>query len=220
MAIGALFDWDGVIIDSALQHERSWEALAAEAGRPLPADHFVRGFGLKNERIIPGILGWTSDPAEVRQLSLRKEALYRELVARDGVVPLPGVREFLALLAEAGVPCAVGSSTHRENIETIIRVAGLGGFFKTIVAAEDVSHGKPDPEVFLKGAERLGLPPGRCVVFEDAVAGLQAARAGGMRAVGVATTHPPEGLAGHADRIVRRLDELDVAALMALVEGV
>lgn len=219
MEIGALFDWDGVIIDSARQHERSWELLAGEERLPLPADHFKRGFGMKNERIIPGFLGWAGDAAEVHRLSLRKEALYRDLVAREGVEPLPGVLEFLDRLKQAGVPCAVGSSTHRENIELIIRIAGIDGFFRTIVAAEDVSHGKPDPEVFLKGAGRIGVPPGRCVVFEDALAGLQAARAGGMRAVGVATTHAAEGMEGLADRVVRRLDELDVAALVSLVEG-
>lgn len=219
MDIGALFDWDGVIIDSAAQHERSWELLAREEGRPLPTDHFKRGFGMKNERIFPGILGWTEDPEEIGRMSNRKEALYRELIVRDGVTPLPGVREFLGRLRDGGVPCAVGSSTHRENIETIFRVTGLGGFFAAVVAAQDVSHGKPDPEVFLKGAERIGVPPERCVVFEDAFAGLQAARAGGMRSVGVATTHTPDLLEGRADRIVRRLDELDVAALVALVEG-
>jgi len=219
MEIGAIFDWDGVIIDSAHQHEQSWESLAAEEGLPLPADHFKRGFGLKNERIFPGILGWTSDPKEIHRMSMRKEALYREFVVKDGVEPLPGVREFLARLVAAGVPCAVGSSTHRENIETIIRIAGLDRIFAAIVTAEDVSHGKPDPEVFLKGAGRIGVPPSQCVVFEDAFAGLEAARAGGMRSVGVATTHTPEMLEGRADRIVRRLDELDVAALVSLVEG-
>lgn len=219
MQIGALFDWDGVIIDSAAQHEQSWEWVAKLEGLPLVEDHFKRGFGLKNERIIPGILKWTDDPAEISRLSNRKEELYRELVVRDGVAPLPGVREFLTGLRAGGVPCAVGSSTHRANIETIFRITGLGEFFLAVVAAQDVSHGKPDPEVFLKGAERIGVPPARCIVFEDAFAGLQAARAGGMKCVGVATTHRPELLAGKADRIVHRLDELDVAALVALVDG-
>ena len=219
MRIGALFDWDGVIIDSAAQHEQSWDLLAAEIGKPLPPGHFKKGFGLKNERIIPGILGWTDDPAEVARLSNRKEELYRELVIRDGVTPLRGVEAFLERLKAGGVPCAIGSSTHRENIETILRITGLGPCFRAVVAAGDVSHGKPDPEVFLKCAERIETEPARCVVFEDAFAGLQAARAGGMKSVAVATTHPPELLEGRADRIVRRLDELDVAALAGLVEG-
>jgi HAD superfamily hydrolase (TIGR01509 family) len=218
MLIGALFDWDGVIIDSARQHAESWERLAAEEGRVLPENHFRLGFGMKNERIIPDLLGWTNDPAEIRRLSLRKEALYREIVVAEGTVALPGVREFLDRLLEAGVPCAIGSSTHRENIATILGVIGLADRFACVVTAEDVGQGKPDPEVFLKSAAGIRREPAQCVVFEDAIAGLEAARRGGMRAIGVATTHPASAL-GLADRVVRRLDELAVADLVALVHG-
>lgn len=218
MGIGALFDWDGVIIDSARQHAESWERLAREERRALPENHFKIGFGMKNERIIPGLLRWTDDPAEIRRLSLRKEALYREIVVAEGTAPLPGVREFLDRLADAGVPCAIGSSTHRENIDTILALIGLGDRFAHIVTAEDVGHGKPDPEVFLKGAAGIGREPAECIVFEDAITGLEAARRGGMRAVGVATTHPAGSL-GLADRVVHRLDELTVADLVALVHG-
>lgn len=217
MNLGALFDWDGVIIDSAAQHEQSWERLAREEQRPLPEGHFKKGFGRKNEVIIPDILGWTRDDAEVHRLSLRKEELYRVLLVEQGVKPLPGVREFLQRLREAGVPCAVGSSTHRANINTIMRTTGIGEFFQAIVSAEDVKAGKPDPAVFLKGAQLVQREPRRCVVFEDAVAGLQAARAGGMKAVGVATTHSAAGIEAWADRVVGRLDELSVADLVALV---
>lgn len=218
MEIGALFDWDGVIIDSARPHELSWERLAAEERKTLPADHFKIGFGRKNEWIIPELLRWTdaANAAEIRRLSLRKEALYREIIVEQGIEPLPGVREFLARLHAAGVPCAVGSSTHRANIDTIIGIMGFAGIFQHLVTAEDVKAGKPDPEVFLKGAAAIGRDPRRCVVFEDALAGLQAARAGGMKAVAVATTHPVTGLEGWADRVVVRLDELSVAELRDL----
>jgi HAD superfamily hydrolase (TIGR01509 family) len=204
---GALFDWDGVIIDSSSHHEESWERLAVEVGKPLPPGHFRQGFGRKNEFIIPELLGWTKDQAEIRQLSLRKEALYRVVVAERGVEALPGVTTWLERLRDAGVPCAIGSSTHRANIELSLEMIGIIRFFDAIVTAEDVSHGKPDPEVFLTGAARLNRPPEKCVVFEDALVGIAAARAGGMRVVAVATTHPPEELTA-ADRVVRRLDEL------------
>lgn len=210
----AIFDWDGVILDSSRQHEESWELLAREQGLALPPDFFRRSFGMKNERIIPELLGWTRDPQRVRELGERKEALYRELIRREGVQPLPGVREWLQTLRAAGVPCAVGSSTPRENIDCVMDALGLRDFFCAIVAGQDVTHGKPHPEVFLRAAERLGLPPARCVVFEDAHVGLEAARAAGMKVVGVATTHPPESLRD-ADRVVRRLDELSLGEISA-----
>ncbi len=216
MEFGAIFDWDGVIIDSSAQHERSWELLADEIGKALPEGHFKRGFGKKNERIIPE-LGWATEAAEIHRLGLRKEELYRELVRRDGVSPLRGARELLMMLREAGIPCAVGSSTHRENIETICEITGLRSFFAVMVTAEDVSHGKPDPEVFLKGAEKLGVAPGRCIVFEDALVGLEAARAGGMKSVGVATTEGIEVLEGRADLAVESLAFLTMADLEGLL---
>jgi beta-phosphoglucomutase family hydrolase len=210
----ALFDWDGVIIDSSAHHEESWERLAREVGKPLPPDHFKQGFGRKNEVIIPTILGWTDDPEEIRRFSLRKEELYREVVAAWGLHALPGVRIWLERLRAAGVPCAIGSSTHRANIDLSLGLIGLGEFFRAIVTAEDVSHGKPDPEVFLTAAARLGYPPERCVVFEDAHVGIAAARAGGMKVVALATTNPIAEL-GAADCAVHRLDELTPERLAA-----
>ena len=214
--LGVIFDWDGVIIDSSRQHEISWERLAAEEGRTLPVGHFKAGFGKKNEWIIPELLGWTRDPAEIHRLSLRKEAIYRDVVVERGLAALPGVREFLERLRDAGVPCCIGSSTHRENITTILGVLGFADLFGGMVTAEDVTQGKPHPDVFLKAAAKIGRAPECCVVFEDAFAGIEAARAGGMKAVGVATTHPAAELAGRVDRVVHRLDELSVEDLAAL----
>src|ERR1700736_4665439 len=139
--IGAIFDWDGVIIDSSSHHEESWERLAKETGYQLPADHFKKGFGMKDELIIPNLLHWTSDPAEVNRLSLRKETLYREIVVEWGLKPLPGVVAWLDQLRHAGISCAIGSSTHRLNIETGLALIGLKERFHAIITAEDVSHG-------------------------------------------------------------------------------
>jgi HAD superfamily hydrolase (TIGR01509 family) len=206
---GAIFDWDGVVIDSSSQHEESWERLAREIAKPLPEGHFKRGFGMKNEFIIPEQLHWSSDPAEIQRLSLRKEALYREIVKERGLSPLPGVREWLQRLADAGVPCAIASSTHRLNITTALEIIHIAGFFKAIVSAEDVTHGKPAPDVFLKAAAKIDREPRMCVVFEDAHVGIQAAHNAGMKVVAVATTNPL-GTLGAADLAVERLDQLDV----------
>jgi len=209
---GAIFDWDGVVINSAAQHEISWDRLAKECGKTLPENHFKRGFGMKNEVIIAEVLHWTAAPVEIRILSLRKEAIYRDVVREQGMTALPGVEPWLRTLRDEGIPCIIASSTHRENITTTLAVLGLEEFFAAIVSGEDVQRGKPDPEVFLAAAQRLGVEPGDAVVFEDALVGIAAAIAAGMRVAAVATTEPKEKLA-HADWIVDRLDELSVAQL-------
>jgi beta-phosphoglucomutase family hydrolase len=216
MKIGAIFDWDGVIIDSRVQHEKSWERLAAEEKRVLPEGHFLRGFGMKNDRIIPEVLRWTTDPAEIERVARRKEEIYREIVKEDGISALPGVRALLEQLLDAGIPCVIGSSTERRNIEAVLDLIGLRSFFPKIVSADDATHGKPHPEIFLKAAEKIAIPPEESVVFEDTHVGIEAARAGGMKVVGVATTHPRKELQ-QADRVVARLDELTPADLQALV---
>lgn len=213
---GVLFDWDGVVIDSSSQHERSWELLALEEGLELPPGHFRLGFGKKNEVIIPA-LGWGADADVVRRLAERKEELYRGLVADEGVVVLPGSRELLDALVAARVPRSVGSSTPRENLKALFAVTGLDACFDAVVCGDDVSVGKPDPEVFLKAAALLSLPPERCIVVEDAFAGIEAARRGGMKVVGVATTNPLDSL-GCCDLAVNSLEELTPRLLEALLD--
>jgi beta-phosphoglucomutase family hydrolase len=215
MNMGIIFDWDGVIIDSSCYHKESWERLALEKGRKLPPGHFKKGFGMKNELIIPEILGWTNEPREINQLSLRKEQLYREIMEKKGIMPLPGVREFLSLLHRKNVTCAIGSSTHKENISLALRLLKFERYFSAVISAEDVDHGKPNPQVFLKAAERIGIHPAKCIVFEDALVGIRAARAGNMKVVAVATTNPVSRLS-EADRIVKRMDMLTIEDLVAI----
>jgi len=203
----AVFDWDGVILDSSRHHEQSWERLAEEEGKILPAGHFLRGFGRRNVEIMRDLLHWSDDLGEIQRLSLRKEELYREVVQNWGIQALPGVRTWMERLWEARIPCAIGSSTEQKNVRLGLRLLDLESFFQAAVTAEHVQKGKPAPDVFLQAAEKLGIEPRRCVVFEDAPSGVEAARAAGMRVVGVTTTHPGGHLEG-VDREVARLDEL------------
>jgi beta-phosphoglucomutase family hydrolase len=221
MNIGALFDWDGVIIDSHAQHEESWEAMARELGRPLRPGFFKTTFGMRNDRIIPGYTDWArpDDVEGISALGERKEALYREIIRRDGIQPLPGVIELLDELNDAGIPCAVASSTSLENIRTIMAITGLEKRFQAICAEKDVKNGKPDPEIFLKAAEKISRDPRRCVVFEDAHVGVEAGRAAGAKVIAVTTTHPAETFAGLADRVVGSLSEVSVDDVRALVGG-
>lgn len=213
---GAIFDWDGVVIDSGKLHEQSWRRLAEELGKSIAPDSFIRGFGMKSGRIIEEIHGWTKDPAEIARLTNRKEALYREILKRSEIAALPGAAEWLARLREAGVPCAVASSTQRLNIDAVLTRFGLQEAFCAIVSAEDVFHGKPHPEVFLKAAERLEIAPEGCVVFEDAHVGIEAGHAAGMKVVAVTTTHRADEL-GAADLVVSQLDDLTIEQVASLI---
>ena len=186
---GVIFDWDGVVIDSSAEHERSWEILSEEISRPLPEGHFKRGFGKKNEVIIPEILGWAKDPAEISKLAERKETIYRELVRDRGVQILPGARELLAALRSEKIPRAIGSSTPRQNLEAIFSATGLGEFFDAVACGDDVANGKPAPDVFLLAAQMLAQAPADCLVIEDAHAGIEAAHRAGIPVLAVATTN-------------------------------
>lgn len=219
--IGIVFDLDGVLIDSHDQHERSWFLLAEEVGKPLTKEQFKESFGMRNVMCIPHVFRWTGpdDEATIHELGERKEALYRELLAADGIEPLSGVVGLLESLAAAGVPVSLGSSTSRKNIEVCFAATGLGRFFgPNYTGAEDVSRGKPHPDVFLEAARKIGRAPDRCVVLEDAHVGIEAALAAGMRALAVATTHPKSSFEGTgAARVVDSLEEVDAEALRALL---
>lgn len=214
----AIFDWDGVIIDSSTAHRESWERLAREAGRSMPAGYFERGFGMKSRRIIREVLGWEVDDATLEQLDWRKENLYREVIRERGVTPLPGVVEWLRRLEAAGIPRVIATSTHSRNVACAMEILKLDRFFQGLVSGENVTHGKPDPEVFLLAAKKIGATPARSVVFEDAHVGIEAARNAGMRVIGVATTHPAETLRD-ADRVVSRLDEVEVDEIGGWFKG-
>lgn len=213
-----IFDFDGVVIDSHLAHEQSWFALADELSQPMTRETFVSTFGQRNESILP-LLGWAAegDLETIQRLGDRKEELYRAILRAEGIEPLPGVVALLGDLKQQGIPCAIGTSTPRANVECVLELTGLGGFFQDVAASEDVSRGKPDPEVFLKAAAKLGAEPSCSVVIEDAHVGIRAAKSAGMKSVAVTTTHPAASLAEEApDRIVATLEAVDVRYLREL----
>ncbi len=206
----ALWDVDGVIIDSAEQHRQSWEALAREQGLPYSDEAFWAGFGMRNSDAI-ALMFDVRKPERVQALAGRKEEIYREFLRREATA-LPGARELLAQLHAAGYRQALGSSAPVANIETIIGLLGIGPSLDGFVSGEHVAHGKPAPDIFLACAALVGAAPERCVVFEDAPAGVAAARAGGMRCIGVRRAGQPDapGLEA-ADRVVDSLRDLTVS---------
>jgi beta-phosphoglucomutase len=213
-----IWDVDGTLVDTVEQHFRAWQRLAEEVGMPFTRADFAATFGMRNPEIIRRLFYPNAD-ARCRELGNRKEDLYRASVREEGVRLLPGAARLLASFTAAGWPQAVGSSAPPGNLDLLLGVTGTRGYFAAVVTGDDVARGKPDPEVFLAAAAKLGIEPGRCVVFEDAIAGVAAAKAGGMACVAVTFVghHPADTLrAAGADLVVGSLDDVrveDVAGL-------
>ena len=209
-----IFDLDGVIVDTAVYHFKAWKRLANELGFDFTEEQNEQLKGVSRVRSLQLILGWggvTKTEAEQTALATRKNEWYVEMISK--MKPnevLPGAREFLETCRAAGIKTALGSAS--KNSGTILQNVGITGLFDAIVDGNHVTEPKPNPEVFLKGAEALGVLPAECVVFEDAIAGIEAARNGGMKAVGIGL---PQVLT-EADMVVSGLDKMTLEMLEEL----
>jgi beta-phosphoglucomutase len=212
--IGAvLWDLDGTLIDSEQYHWLAWRDTMAAEGVPLTHPQFLKTFGLRNDAIIPQwIPGATNE--QIDRIADDKERLYRRLVREGGLAPLPGAAEWTQRLSNEGWRQAIASSAPRENIDAVLAVIGLGSVFQAVVSAEDVTLGKPDPQVFLTAASRLSSAPARSIVVEDAPAGVEAARRAGMPSIGVSRN----GTRLPADLAVESLADLPPDAFSRLLK--
>lgn len=213
MIKAVLWDMDGTLVDSLGHHWTAWRDVAAAEGFDLSYDTFVSTLGKRNDEIALEWFGPGMPEQERTRVSLDKEALYREYVRAAGIEPLPGVMDWLTRLRKAGWKQAIATSAPRLNEEAVVEALGLAPWFDARVAAEDVARGKPFPDVFLTAAARLGVPPTHAIVVEDAVAGIQAGRAAGMKTIGVSPHGPLDG----ADLWVRSLTELPPDVFDALL---
>ena len=214
-----IWDMDGTLVDTAELHFQAWRQTAAAMGKPFSRADFAATFGKRNPEIIRQLYGATYSDAEIADWGFRKEEHYKS-VARKGVELLPGVRPLLEGLYALGFKQAIGSSAPRGNLDLITAITRTQDFFETVVSMEDTQRGKPDPQVFLVAAERMAVPPGRCLVMEDAVAGVQAAKSGGMKCIGVAFVghHPIAALkCAGADLVVKTLEEVTVRTVQGLL---
>jgi beta-phosphoglucomutase len=209
----ALWDVDGTLIDSREYHWLSWQGALAAEDFPVTRGQFEQTFGRRNDEILREYFPSYSTE-DIARVGDAKEVAYRALVRERGIELLPGVRPWLDKLKEEGWLQAVASSAPRENLDAIIAALGLEDYFAAIAAAEDVTEGKPDPQVFLAAAAKLGVEPSSCVVVEDAPAGTEAARRARMRCVGVLSSHGELT----ADIVVRTLEELPADAFDKLLE--
>jgi beta-phosphoglucomutase len=213
-ARAVLWDMDGTLIDSEQLHWISWRETMANEGIAITREQFLASFGQRNDSILPRWLGASATPERIEKIANAKEELYRSLVRETGMSPLPGVASWLHRLHEQGWLQAIASAAPRANIEVILEALSATHFFQGIVSAEDVHKGKPDPEVYLTAAARVGAVPNRCIVVEDTVAGIEGARRAGMRSIGVSHNgnHLP------ADVVVKSLDLLEADAFDTLLQ--
>ena len=208
-----IWDLDGVVIDSEEDHKKAWQRLARETGKEFSDEQFAATFGWRNDAIVPTVWGTVSQE-ELQELADRKETYYRDYV-RETAAFLPGSQELMSTLHEAGYPQALGSSAPTANIALVKEVLGLERYINAFVSGETVPHGKPAPDIFLKAAKELGIEPKRCLVIEDAVAGVAAARAGGMYSIAVAYGRELPGLQV-ATLVVKDLTDVNVKRIQHL----
>ena len=207
-----LWDLDGTLVDSGDYHWRAWRDTMRGEGVELTYQQFLDSFGQKNDRILTAWMGSAATHEVIRRVGDAKEALYRTLAVEEGLAPLPGAAAWVERLHAAGWRQAIASSAPKENVRVMLDVLNLDRYFDAIVSAEDVTAGKPDPQVFVAAAAKLQTPAASAVVVEDAAAGIEAAKRAGMRCVGVSTTAVLP-----ADVFVRSLEDLDSDAFEKLI---
>jgi beta-phosphoglucomutase len=208
-----IWDVDGTLIDSAEYHWLAWRDTLAAERFELTRERFQASFGQRNDTVLRGYFGEGITAADTARIAHAKEERYRDLMRTGGIQPLPGVDRWLDQLKAGGWRQAIASSAPRENLGAILIALGREGFFDAVVSAEEIEHGKPAPDIFLRAAEKIGTPPARCIVVEDAPAGVEGARRAGMRCIGVLTSH--DRLA--ADLVVPSLEALPVDAWLTLL---
>jgi beta-phosphoglucomutase len=209
-----IFDLDGVIVDTAVYHYQAWKRLANSLGFDFTEHDNEQLKGVSRVRSLEIILelgGVTKTPAEQEQLATQKNEWYVEMISHmkpDEI--LPGAKEFVQACRDAGIKTALGSAS--KNSMMILDKIGMTNLFDAIIDGNKVTKAKPDPEVFLKGADELDVPPADCVVFEDAIAGVEAAKAGGMKAIGIGS---PDVLK-RADMVLSGLSQMTLDKLKEL----
>ena len=218
----ALFDIDGTLVDTYDAHFASWIEVSAHIGHQLTEVQFAHQFGRMNDPIIRELFEFAGrqppSREDIHSLADRKEADFRSII--EGAFPeMPHASNLVQQLHDARWRLAAGTSAPAENADLFKAQLGCGSLFETIVTGDDVSHGKPDPEVFLLAAERLGVSPDACVVIEDAPAGVEAARRAGMASVGFCSKGRTRDDLSAADLVIESLDELDPDIMQSLLRS-
>lgn len=214
-SIAALFDMDGVIVHTNPYHKKAFKIFLEKHNVSLTDEELKEHvYGRTNAEIFPYIFKdeYTGEKGE--EWANEKESLFRELY-KDDAKPVPGLIDFLEELKKAEIKSAVGTSAPVENLDFVMEALGLRKYFDAFLHSADVSEGKPNPEIYLKAADRLKANTDSCVVFEDSIAGVKAGLNAGMKVVAVATTHSAEEFEG-AHYVIKDFEGFTVEKLYSL----
>lgn len=205
-----IWDLDGVIVDTIPYHLEAWRQLFYKRGRlDFAKEGFREIFGQRNDDTIKKVFGERISPQELAALSEEKEEYFRLYINRGNIKPMPGALELLSSLRKRGFHQALVSSAPIKNIELLLSSLGINENFEAIISSKDVSRGKPDPEGFLLAAAKMNVEERRCVVIEDTVSGVRAAKRAGMKCLAVIGVYEKESLA-EADIVVESLEKVAV----------
>lgn len=205
-AFAVVFDMDGVIVDNMEYHKKAWGVFLKKYAPDVELEEFSKHFGKINKDLLRIVFKMEVSEREEALFGEEKEAIYRKIYA-DHIVPTAGIVDFLGTLKKNEVKTAVATAAPRVNMDFVFEKTGLRDYFDVLIDASEVMKGKPDPEIYLKAAEKLDCLPKRCLVFEDSMPGIQAAQKAGMKVIALATSHPAERLQS-AGRVVKDFTEI------------
>ena len=211
----ALWDMDGVLVDTAPFHFQVWSKILEPLKISFSWERFISVFGMDNQQTLTILLGDHATPDLIREIGTRKEMEFRRAI-RGNAKLMPGVLTWLEELSLRGVLQAIASSASPANVDALVDELGIRAHFQAIVSGAGLA-GKPDPAIFLKAAQLLGLSPPWCVVIEDSISGLRAARRAGMRCIAITSTNPAHVLA-EANLIVSGFENIPVDLFFSLLQ--
>ena len=209
--IAVIFDMDGVILDSEQVYQEIEREMYAELGINVTRQEHMTFMGTTENIMwehMKSRHGLAEDPRELARRE--RERLLSRLRSPEGIPPIEGIEDLLQKLHEKGIPLLLASSSVREIIETVLQKLNIGQYFSGIVSGDEVERSKPAPDIFLEASSRAGLSPSKCIVIEDSVNGIRAARSAGMKVIGLKNAHSEDLDLSGADRIVHSLKEIDV----------
>jgi beta-phosphoglucomutase len=214
----AIFDLDGTLIDNNLYHIKAWKEYLKRNGRELSEEEYKANFnGRTNRDVVEYLYGRKMTDQEAAPYYLEKEAMYRELY-QPYISPVPGLLPLLEQLHARHIPMAIATSGITVNIEFMFNHLPIKQYFKEVIHSSHIKKGKPDPEIYLISAQKLGVEPSNCVVFEDALVGIKSAKEAGMKVIALTTTHSSDELSG-ADLIIEDYTQLNVDLMDQLVQA-